>query len=112
MRTWLQEHWDWLLAGIFISLATSTTIGLKDRTKGGALFAANCSASIMALVLYPFLAKYGYSGEWVLLLGLFCGACGTAMFGVLTSLSTVIDRRRERLAEGIVNRVAPEDKSP
>lgn len=112
MKTWLHENWDWLLAGVFIALSTSTTIGLKERTKGGALLAANCSAAILALVLYPFLAKYGYSGEWVLLLGLFCGGCGTAMFGVLTSLSSVIDRRRERLAESIVNRVAPEDKSP
>ncbi len=112
MRTWLLEQWDWLLAGIFVAVATSTTIGLKDRTKGGALFVANSAAAIMALVLFPFLSKYGYGGEWVLLLGLFCGACGTALFGVLTALSSAIDRRRERLADRIIDRVVPEDKSP
>lgn len=112
MRAWLMDQWDWLLAAVFLAVATSSTIGMKDRTRGGALFFANCCAAIMALVSYPFLAKHGYGGEWVLLLGLVCGACGTAMFGVLTALSGAIDRRRERLADRIIDRVVPEDKGP
>ncbi len=112
MRSWLDENWDWLLTGIFIAVATSTVIGFKDGAKGGAIFVANWSAAIMAIVTYPFLAKHGYGGEWVLVLGLFCGACGTAMFSVLTAVSAAIDKRREKLANKIIDRVAPEDSKP
>jgi hypothetical protein len=112
MRTWLTEQWDWLLAGVFIAIATSTVIGFKDGAKGGAIFVSNTAAAIMALVMFPFLSKHGYGSEWVGLLGLFCGGAGMALFGVLTAVSTAIDRRREKLADQIINRVAPEDKRP
>lgn len=110
MRAWLEGQWDWLLAGIFIAIATSTVTGLQAGTKGGAIFVSNAASAIMALVLFPFLNKYGYGGEWVFLLGLFCGACGLALFRVLTAVSLSIDKRRERLADRIIDRVVPEDK--
>lgn len=110
MRTWLAEQWDLLLAGVFIAIATSTVIGFKDGAKGGAIFVSNTSAAIMAFVLSPLLAKQGYSWEWIGIFGLVCGACGASMFGVLTALSKAIDRRRDNLANKIIDRVAPEDK--
>lgn len=107
MRDWLALQWDWLCAAVFIAMATSTTIGFKDGAKGGAIFVSNAASAILALVLYPFMERWGYNGPYVGLLGLFCGACGMAMFGVLISLSSQIDKRRVKLAGGIIDRVAP-----
>lgn len=110
MRAWLLEQWDLLLAAVFIAIATSTVIGFKDGAKGGAIFVSNTSAAIMAFVLSPILAKQGYSWEWIGVFGLICGACGASMFGVLTALSRAIDRRRDKLADSIIDRVVPEEK--
>lgn len=110
MREWFSAQWDLLLAAIFIAIATSTVIGFKDGTKGGAIFVSNMAGALLASVLSPLLAKQGYSWEWIGIFGLLCGACGASMFGVLTALSRAIDRRRDKLADQIIDRVAPGDK--
>lgn len=110
MRDWLDKNWDWLVALVFLSVATSTAIGLKEGSKGGAIFVSNLTAALVAVALYPFLEKFGYAGPFIGILALFCGACGVAMFGVLTSLSDLITRRRERLAGSVLDRIAPEAK--
>lgn len=107
MRDWLFLQWDWLLSSIFIAVSTSTIIGFKDGTKGGAIAVSNFASAIVAIVLFPFLEKYGYGGPFSLLLGLFCGACGMATFSVLVSLSNMIERRRAKLAGVLLDRVAP-----
>ena len=107
MRDWLYEHWDWLCAGLFLSLATSTAVGVKEGTKGGALFVSHTSAAVMFFVCYPFISKNGLSGEWAGLLAIGCGVCGTAMFNVLISLRNLIDRRRDKLAGLVANKVLP-----
>ena len=108
MHDWIALHWQGLAAAVFIAVATSTVIGFKDGSKGGAILVANAAAAIMAVVLYPFLGKWGYGDEFSPMLGLFCGACGIALFGVLISLAATIERRRARLAGVILDRVAPE----
>ncbi len=95
MRAWLQEHWEWLCAALFIAVTTSTVVGLKDGSKGTAIFVSNVASAIMALVF---------------LLGLFCGGCGMSMIGVVIALRNLIDRRKDKLAATIVDRVAPESK--
>jgi len=107
MRDWLTAQWEWLATAVFIAVITSTTIGFREGSKGGAIFVSNAASAILAMVIYPFLEKWGYNGPFVGLLGLFCGACGMAMFGVLISLSSQIDKRRVKLAEGLIDRVAP-----
>lgn len=110
MPSWLEAHWQWLCTAVFIAVATSTTIGFKDGSKGPAIFVSNAASAIMAACLYPFLAKWGYGGEFAPILGLFCGGCGMALFGVLISLGKTIEMRRNRLAGSLVDRVAPESK--
>lgn len=112
MRAWLETNGDWLLACVFLSILTSTGIGLKQGTKGPAIFTSNLAAAIMAITLYPFLEKWGYAGPFVGVLALFCGACGAACFGVLIALAGMIDRRRERIAGGLIDRVIPESREP
>ena len=115
MTKWLLdgERWEWLLAMVFVSICTSTAIGLRQGSKGGAIFVSNLTAALSALALYPFVEKWGFSGPFVLPLALVCGACGLAMFGVLISLSDIITRRRERLAGNLLDRVLPgSDEKP
>lgn len=107
MRAWLSDNLEWLASCVFIAVATSTTIGFREGSKGGAIALANFSSAILAIVLYPFLEKYGYTGPFVGILGLFCGACGVGVFSVLISLASTIERRRAKLAGQIVDRVAP-----
>ena len=111
MKSWFELNWDWLLSAIFIAVVTSTTIGLKEGTKGGAIAVSNFSSAIMVVVLYPFLTQYGYATPALtLLLGLFCGGCGLAMFSVLIALSSLIERRRAKIAQMIADRVLPEGR--
>lgn len=110
MSAWLSSHGDWLFASVFIALITSTTIGFRSGSKGGAILTSNASAAVMSIVIYPFLQRWGYADEFSLLLGLVCGACGYAMFGVLIALSDTIDRRRSKIADSVLDRVAPETK--
>ena len=112
MKAWLQEHWEWLCAALFIAVTTSTVVGFKEGSRGTAIFVANAASAIMAIVLYPLLYKFGYGIEGVFLLGLFCGACGTSVFGVLIALRNLIDRRKDKLAGAIIDRVVPETKDP
>lgn len=110
MRDWLDKNWDWLVALVFLSVATSTAIGLKEGSKGGAIFVSNLTAALVAVALYPFLEIFGYAKTSIGILALFCGGCGVAMFKVLISLSDLIDRRRERLADSVLNRIVPDAK--
>lgn len=112
MRAWLETNLDWLSAAVLLSILTSTGIGLKQGSKGPAIFTSNLAAAIMAVALYPLLQQWGYAGPFIGLLALFCGACGMACFGVLISLSNLIDRRRERIAGGLIDRVVPESRDP
>lgn len=112
MRAWLESNLDWLSAAVLLSILTSTGIGLKQGSKGPAIFTSNLAAAIMAVALYPLLQKWGYAGPFIGLLALFCGACGMACFGVLISLSNLIDRRRERIAGGLIDRVVPGSRDP
>lgn len=107
MRAWLETNFEWLATGIFIALVTSTIIGFKEGSKGAAILLSNASSATIALVFYPFLEKYDYAGPFVLLFGMVCGGCGTAVFGVVVSLGTVIERRKKRIAESLVDRAAP-----
>jgi hypothetical protein len=109
MQHWIEANWDWLMTGVFLAVATSTTIGLRRGTKGGALFVSNSSSAIVAVAFFPFLERYGYSGQFVFLYGMVCGAVGVAVFGVLVSLSDAIDRRREKIADNIIDRVTPHE---
>lgn len=107
MGHWLEENWSWVCATVFIAVLTSTTIGFKEGSKGGAIFVSNFAAAITGIALYAVLREY-YSGfGFVCVLGMFCGACGLSVFGVLISLRNLIDRRRDRLAGVIMDRVAP-----
>lgn len=112
MREWLNANSEWLGVCVVLSVLTSTAIGLKQGTKGPAIFTSNLTAAIMAIALYPLLEKWGYAGPFVGLLALFCGACGMSLFAVLISLSGLIDRRRERIAGGLIDRVIPEAREP
>lgn len=112
VRAWLADNLDWLAACVFLSVLTSTAIGLKQGSKGPAIFVSNLAAALMAIALYPLLEKWGYGGPFIGLLALFCGACGMAAFGVLIALSNIIDRRRDKLAGGLLDRVVPEAKDP
>lgn len=112
MLEWLSPRWQWLAALIGLSMLTSTTIGLKQGSKGGAIFASNLASAMMSIALYPLADKYDYGGPFVGLLALFCGACGMAMFGVLIALSNLIERRKDKLAGTILDRVAPEAREP
>lgn len=112
MRDWLNANLDWLSACVLLSILTSTGIGLKQGSKGPAIFVSNLAAALMAIALYPLLEKWGYAGPFIGLLALFCGACGMAMFGVLIALSNMIDRRRDRIAGSLIDRVAPESRDP
>lgn len=112
MTEWLSTRWQWLVALVFMSALTSTTIGLKQGARGGAIFASNLASSITALAIYPLADKYGYGGPFVGLLALFCGACGMALFGVLIALSNLIERRKDRLAGSLLDRVAPDAREP
>ncbi len=107
LLAWLQRKGDWLVALLLISILTSTAIGLKDRATGGAIFVSNLTASLTALAAYPFIEKWGYGGPAVFALGLVCGAVGLAAFGVLTALSDRITRRRDKIADSLIDRVAP-----
>lgn len=112
MREWWAANGEWLLAAVFLSILTSTGIGLKQGSKGPAIFVSNLAAALLAIALYPLLEKWGYAGPFVGLLALFCGACGMAMFGVLIALAAMIDRRRDRIAGGLIDRVVPESREP
>lgn len=112
VREWLAENLEWLASAVFLSIMTSTGIGLKQGSKGPAIFTSNLAAAVMALALYPLLQKWGYGGPFIGLLALFCGGCGLASFGVLIALSNIIDRRRDRIAGGLLDRVVPEAKEP
>ncbi len=107
LLAWLQRKGDWLVALLLISILTSTAIGLKDRATGGAIFVSNLTASLTALAAYPFIEKWGYGGPAVFALGLVCGAVGLAAFGVLTALRDRITRRRDNIADSLIDRVAP-----
>lgn len=107
LMAYLIKKGDWLVALIVVAIFTSTAIGLKDRATGGAIFVSNLTASLTAIAAYPFVEKWGYGGPMVFALGLLCGACGLAAFGVLTALSTMITRRREKIAGGLIDRVIP-----
>lgn len=104
MKAWLEANWDYLSVALFLSLVTSTVIGLRRGTKGGALFVANSSAAIVAVAFYPVVESFSYK-HYTLLYGMICGAVGVAVFGVLVALSDSIDRRREKLADDIVDKV-------
>lgn len=107
MRSWLELNLEWLGTGIFIALVTSTIIGLKEGSKGAAILLSNASSATIAVVFYPFLEKYDFAGPFVLLFGMVCGGCGTAVFGVVVALGTVIEKRRLRIAEKFADKVAP-----
>lgn len=109
MWKWLHDddRWEWLVALVFLSIVSSTAIGLVKGSKGPAIFVSNLTAASLAMAIYPFSEKFGYAGPYVFALALFCGACGLAMFGVLISLSDMITRRREKLASSILDRVLP-----
>jgi len=104
---WLQRKGDWLIALLLVAVLTSTAIGLKDRATGGAIFVSNLTAALCALAAYPFIEKWGYGGPAVFALGLVCGAIGLAAFGVLTALRDRITRRRDSIADNLIDRVAP-----
>ncbi len=108
LLAWLQRKGDWLVALLLISILTSTAIGLKDRATGGAIFVSNITASLLALAGYPFLEKYGFGGPAVFAWGLIAGSCGIAALGVLTALRDRITRRRDSIADSLIDRVAPE----
>lgn len=108
LLAWLVRKGDWLVALLVVSIFTSTAIGLKDRATGGAILVSNITAALTALAGYPVLEKWGYGGPWVFAFGLLSGACGLAAFGVLTTLRDVITRRRERIANQLIDRVLPE----
>lgn len=112
VKAWLDSNLEWLSAAVLLSILTSTAIGLKQGSKGPAIFVSNLAAALMAIALYPLLEKWGYAGPFVGLLALFCGACGMALFGVLIALSNMIDRRRDRIAGGLIDRVVPEAREP
>lgn len=105
---WLMRKGDWLVALIVVAVFTSTAIGLKDRATGGAILVSNITAALTAIAGYPLLEKMGYGGPWVFAFGLLAGACGLAAFGVLTTLGDMITRRRERIANRLIDRVLPE----
>ena len=104
MKAWLEANWDYLSVALFLALVTSTVIGLRRGTKGGALFVSNSSAAIVAVAFYPVVESFNYK-HYTLLYGMICGAVGVAVFGVLVALSDSIDRRREKLADDIVDKV-------
>ncbi len=64
---------------------------------------AIASSATIALVFYPFLEKYDYAGPFVLLFGMVCGGMGTAVFGVVVMLGEVLDRRKRRIAEKLLD---------
>lgn len=104
MREWIEASWDYLSVAFFVALITSTTIGLRRGTRGGALLVANLSSVVVALAFYPFVEKYDYR-VFTPLYGMLCGAVGVSVFGVLVALSDAIDRRRDKIADDIVDKV-------
>lgn len=110
LLVWLQRKGDWLVALLLVAILTSTAIGLKDRATGGAILVSNMTASLVALAGYPFLDKWGYGNAAVFAWGLVAGACGIAAFGVLTALRDRITRRRDSIADSLIDRVVPEAK--
>ena len=61
MKAWLEANWDYLSVALFLALVTSTVIGLRRGTKGGALFVSNSSAAIVAVAFYPVVESFNYN---------------------------------------------------
>ncbi len=108
MKAWLENSFEWLAAGIFVAMVTSTIIGLKEGSKGAAILLSNASSATIALVFFPFLEKYDFAGPFVLLFGMICGGCGTAVFGVVVTLGATLEKRRQRIADKMLDRVVPD----
>lgn len=110
MLKWLDDNGGWLLAGVFVAMVTAGLIALKDGARGHAVLVSIMAGSVLTGVLYPLLGKFNYGPEFSPLLGLICGGVGMGVFGVLTSVGKSVENRKERLADGIVDKVAGERK--
>ncbi len=108
MIEWLDKNLQWLATGIFVALVTSTIIGFKEGSRGAAILLSNASSATIALVFYPFLEKYDFAGPFVLLFGMICGGCGTAVFGVVVTLGATLERRKQKIADRMLDRVVPD----
>lgn len=112
--SWLADHWDGLGFALFASGTTGAAVGLSKGARGLALLTSHTVASVLTLIAYPLVTDKGYSWMVAVPVCAVLGGIGMALLRLLVALSDAIDRRRARLADNILDRVAreAEEKKP
>lgn len=105
MRDWLIAHWEDLAATVFMAVMVAALTGFFRRSTGMAVFIACTSATMLVLILYPFLQGWGY--DWrttVLLLGPAAGLFAVGLFKIAVKLSDRLGDRDTELADRLINK--------
>lgn len=105
MREWLALHWDDLMATIFMAVVVAALTGFFRRSTGMAVFIACTSASILVLILFPFLQGWGY--DWrvtVPVLGPAAGLFAVGLFKIAVKISDRLGDRDTELADKLIDK--------
>lgn len=105
VRQWIERYGDWLGVSQLLGLMVASVISFMQGVRGAAVLFSHFASSVASICLFVGGVAMGYSlildaiGSAVL-----GGALGMALFRLLISISDRIDRRREVIAEDLVDR--------
>lgn len=102
---------NWI-TGVVVAGGFSAIISFKDRLTGAAVMVSFCASTLLALVGWPLLLRYGFGGLGETMI--FAMVCGIAGMTILLTLIAMIRRVQERapgIADTIINKVSEEEKS-
>lgn len=106
VRQWFERYGDWFAFSQLIALMVGSVIGFRQRSRGLAILFTHISASVVAIICFMAGIGQGYGTILVSIsAGVIGGGLGWVLFGLLITLSDRLDKRREEIADKVINKV-------
>lgn len=105
VRQWLERYGDWLGVSQIIGLMVASVVAFMQSTRGLAVLFSHFASSVASICLFVAGLELDYPVVDVSIASAVGGgALGMALFRLLVSISDRIDKRREAIAEDLVDR--------
>lgn len=107
LRQWLERYGDWLGFSQLIALMVGSVIGFMQRSRGLAILFSHVAASVTGIVTFTGGISWGYGVVFVAVSsGVVGGGLGMALFRILLSVSDRLDKRRDEIADKLIDKVS------
>jgi len=105
IREWFSAHLDDLGATILIAVLVAALVGFIKRSTGAAVFISCSAATMLVLIVYPWVSNLGYRWDQVVPgLGVAAGFCAVSLFKIAMKFSDRLEARDGEIADGLIDK--------